>query len=259
MSSDVVTTNDLGGVRVITVNRPDKLNALNAAVFDGLEAAVAGVADDPAIGAAIITGAGEKAFVAGADIGQFVGADTAAGEAASRRGQQVFAAIEQSGTVFIAAINGFALGGGCELALSCHLRVAATTARFGQPEVKLGLIPGWGGTQRLTRLIGRGRALELLLGGGMIDAATALAWGLVNRVVEPTEVLATALKMAEGILQVSPAAVATAIAAVNVGADLSLDRALQLEARLFGACFGTPDMVEGVDAFLAKRPPHFTR
>jgi enoyl-CoA hydratase len=172
-------------VRWLTVNRPDKLNALNREVLADLERALAAARDEAGVGAIAVTGAGEKAFVAGADIAEFVGLTPAAAQELSARGQRLLDAIEAMPKPVIAAVNGFALGGGCELALACHLRVAAANARFGQPEVKLGLIPGYGGTQRLPRLVGQGRALELLLTGAVIDAPTALSWGLVNRVVEP--------------------------------------------------------------------------
>ncbi|HUK12958.1 MAG TPA: enoyl-CoA hydratase-related protein [Thermoanaerobaculaceae bacterium] len=249
---------DVNGVRWITINRPAKLNALNVAVLDELEQAFAAVEAEPAVRAAVLTGAGEKAFVAGADIAEFQGLSAAAGQALARRGQELFAAIAALDKPVIAAVNGFALGGGCELAMACHLRVAASSAKFGQPEVKLGLIPGYGGTQRLPRLVGRARALELLLTGRPIDAATALQWGLVNRVVEPAELQSAAQALAEETLAVSPAAVARCLEAVETGLDLPLGRAEQMEAALFGLCFATDDLREGVAAFLEKRPPRFT-
>ncbi|MFZ5786087.1 MAG: enoyl-CoA hydratase/isomerase family protein, partial [Acidobacteriota bacterium] len=192
MTYENLLQEDVDGVRWLTVNRPDKLNALNRRVVDDLERAFAAAGGEPEVRAVVLTGAGEKAFVAGADIGEFSGLAEAEARELSVRGQGVFSAIEGLGKPVIAAVNGFALGGGCELAMACHLRVAAATAKFGQPEVKLGLIPGYGGTQRLPRLVGPGRALEVLLSGGMIDAATALDWGLVNRVVEGGELRATA-------------------------------------------------------------------
>jgi enoyl-CoA hydratase len=249
---------DVGAVRVISVNRPAKLNALNHAVVGELQSAVEGFSRDDSARAAIITGVGDKAFVAGADIAEFAELTPEQARSLARRGQRVFDQIAGLGKPVIAAVNGFALGGGCELAMACHLRVAATTARFGQPEVKLGLIPGYGGTQRLARLVGRGRALELLLTGGTIDAQTALAWGLANRVVEPEALLPTARQLAEQILAVSPAAVARCLQAVRVGLELPLAEAQEWEASLFGLGFATEDAHEGIAAFLGKRAPVFT-
>lgn len=257
MAYENLLQEDVNGVRWLTVNRPDKLNALNRHVVADLERAFAAAAAESGVRAVVVTGAGEKAFVAGADIGEFSGLSEAEGRELARRGQRVFSAIEGSSKPVIAAVNGFALGGGCELAMACHLRVAAKTARFGQPEVKLGLIPGYGGTQRLPRLVGRGRALEVLLAGGMIDAATALNWGLVNRVVDGPELRATAQGLAEEILKVSPLAVAACLEAVAAGADRPLHEALELEASHFGRCFGSEDAREGVAAFLEKRQPRF--
>ena len=249
---------DQGGVRWITVNRPAKLNALNASVIAELARAVADVSADASVRVVVLTGAGEKAFVAGADIAEFVGISADAARELAGRGQRLFEAIAALPKPVIAAVNGFALGGGCELAMACHLRVASSNARFGQPEVKLGLIPGYGGTQRLPRLVGRGRALELLLTGGTVDAATAHAWGLVNKVVEPGELHEAAQKLAEEILAVAPAAVARCLQAVGVGLDLPLHQAQEHEAALFGLCFATDDVREGTAAFLEKRPARFT-
>jgi enoyl-CoA hydratase len=247
---------DVNGVRWLTVNRPDKLNALNLQVLADLETALSAAAA-PEVRALAITGAGEKAFVAGADISEFVGLTPAAAEALSRRGQRLFDLIAGLKKPVIAAVNGFALGGGCELALACHLRLAASNARFGQPEVKLGLIPGYGGTQRLPRLVGEGRALELLLTGALIDAPTALAWGLVNRVTEPAALRQAVQQLAEQILAVSPVAVSRCLTAVRDGASLTLDRGLAGEAAQFGLCCASQDMKEGTSAFLEKRPPAF--
>jgi enoyl-CoA hydratase len=258
MQFENLTVHDVGGVRWITVNRPTKLNALNASVLAELGQAVAYVAADASVHAVVLTGAGEKAFVAGADIAEFVDMSADEAQNLSLRGQRLFDAIAALPKPVIAAVNGFALGGGCELAMACHFRVASSSARFGQPEVKLGLIPGYGGTQRLQRLVGRGRALELLLTGGTIDAATALAWGLVNRVVESSELHGAAQKLAEEILAAAPLAVARCLEAVGLGADLPLEQAQQHEAALFGLCFATDDAREGAAAFLEKRPPHFT-
>lgn len=248
---------DRHAVRWLAINRPDKLNALNRQVLAALDEAMAAAGRDREVRAVVITGVGDKAFVAGADIAEFSGLSTAQAQELARRGQQLFAAIERFPKPVIAAVNGFALGGGCELAMACHLRVASSSARFGQPEVKLGLIPGYGGTQRLPRLVGRGRALQMLLSGGMIDAPTALAWGLVNRVVEPAQLAESVQQLASEILAVSPAAVRRCLEAVAVGLDLPIERALEVEAALFGLCFGSPDAREGTEAFLAKRSPHY--
>ena len=249
---------DTDGARWITLNRPAKLNALNRAVLAELAAAVDDAGADPTVRTVVITGQGEKAFAAGADIAEFFGLSPRGAEEMARAGQAVFGRIAALPKPVIAAVNGFALGGGCELALACHVRLAASTARFGQPEVKLGLIPGYGGTQRLARLVGQGRALELLLTGRMLDAATALAWGLVNRVVEPAELRPAALGLAAEMAAVSPLAATRCLAAVRVGLGLPLDEAQELEAALFGLCCGSEDMREGTSAFLEKRPAKFT-
>ena len=257
MDYDTILARDEGGIRWLTVNRPDKLNALNRAVIADLEKALAVTEAADEIRVLVITGAGEKAFVAGADIAEFSGLSAAGAQALSARGQRLFDRIEALGKPVIAAVNGYALGGGCELAMACHLRLASSNARFGQPEVKLGLIPGYGGTQRLPRLVGRGRALQLLLTGGMIDAGTALGWGLVNGVAEPGELRAAVVKMAGEIMAVSPAAVRRCLQAVYMGADLPLERAEAVEAIEFGLCATSEDFKEGVAAFLEKRPPAF--
>jgi enoyl-CoA hydratase len=249
---------DQGGVRWITVNRPAKLNAINASVIAELAQAVEDASADVQVRAVVLTGAGEKAFVAGADIAEFVGISAEAARALAGRGQRLFDAVGGLTKPTIAAVNGLALGGGCELAMACHLRVASSTARFGQPEVKLGLIPGFGGTQRLPRLVGKGRALELLLTGGTVDAGTAHAWGLVNRVVEPGELHEAAQKLAEEIAAVAPVAAARCLQAVAMGLDLPLREAQEHEAALFGLCFATEDSREGIAAFLEKRPARFT-
>lgn len=246
-----------GPIQTVIFNRPDKLNALDRTVLEELEAAVRQAADDPTVRVVVLTGMGDKAFVAGADIGEFVGRSPAQGTALARRGQTLFDRIEKLPKPVIAAVNGYALGGGCELAMACHLRVASSKARFAQPEVKLGLIPGYGGTQRLPRLVGRARALDLLLTGRMIDAATALEWGLVNRVVEPAQLLEAAKALASEILAVSPVAVASCLQAVAAGMELPLERGVEVEAELFGRCFSSEDMKEGTAAFLEKRSPSF--
>lgn len=244
-------------IATITINRPDKLNALNAEVLAELGRAARAVAEDPAIGAAIVTGAGSKAFVAGADIAELAALAPAAARARAEEGQQVFDLVEQCGKPVVAAVNGFALGGGCELAMACHVRIAAEGARFGQPEVKLGLCPGYGGTVRLPRLVGRGRALELLLTGGMIDAAEALRIGLVNRVVPADQVVPAARQLLGAILENGPLALRACLASVHDGLDMAQPDALGHEAELFGALFGTADMREGTAAFLGKRKAVF--
>ena len=258
MGHPTLVIDDVSGARWLTINRPDKLNALNRDVVVDLERAIAEARDDAAVKVIVLTGAGEKAFVAGADIAEFVELTPAAAQELAARGQRLLSAIAGMSKPVIAAVNGFALGGGCELALACHLRIAASHARFGQPEVKLGLIPGYGGTQRLPRLVGQGRALELLLTGAMIDAPTALAWGLVNRVVEPGALRAAAQGLAEQIMTVSPVAVGRCLQAVQDGADLPIERALGVEAMQFGLCFASEDMHEGTAAFLGKRQAAFT-
>lgn len=245
-------------IAVVTVNRPEKRNALDAAVFAELGAAFEGFRDRKEIGAVILTGAGEKAFIAGADISVLAQCDASAARENARKGQSFTRLIETLGKPVIAALNGVALGGGCEIAMACTLRIAAEHAKLGQPEVKLGLICGYGGSQRLPRLVGRGRALELLLTGDAIDAAEAMRIGLVNRVVKKEELLAASEAVARRILEAGPVAVKYTIEAVDRGLDLPLDPALVLEADYFGRCFDTQDMREGVRAFLEKRPAKFT-
>ncbi len=246
-----------GAIQTVILNRPEKLNALNRTLLAELREALGRALEDASVKAVILTGAGDKAFVAGADIAEFADMTPAEAVAFSRRGQELFDAIERSPKPIIAAVNGFALGGGCELAMACHLRVAATTATFGQPEVKLGIIPGYGGTQRLPRLVGWGRALELLLTGRMIDAATASSWGLVNRLAEPGELREAACALAEEILAVSPVAVGYCLEAARAGLAGTREQGLEAEASLFGLCFASEDMREGCRAFLEKRKPSF--
>ena len=247
-----------GALARITVNRPDKLNALNKTVIGELDRAIGEIERDPAVRGVILTGAGPKAFVAGADIGEIASQGPVDGKARALEGQRVFRRLERCGKPVVAAVNGFALGGGCELAMACHLRVASEGARFGQPEVKLGIGPGYGGTVRLPRLVGRGRALELLLTGAMIDAQEALRIGLVNRVVPAERLLPESEHLLTTILGNGPLAIRACLEAVDTGLDLGLDQALLLEANLFGLLSGTADMREGTAAFLAKRPPQFT-
>jgi enoyl-CoA hydratase len=245
------------GVAFLTINRPDKLNALNDAVIADLDGAVAQIEHDEAIRGVILTGAGPKAFVAGADIGELARQDPISGKARAMRGQAVFRRLERCGKPVVAAVNGFALGGGCELAMACHLRVASDGAKFGQPEVKLGIGPGYGGTVRLPRLVGKGRALDLLLTARMIGAEEALQMGLVNRVVPSDKLLAEAEQLLRGILANGPLAVRLCVEAVDAGLEMSMDEALLLEANLFGLLASTEDMREGMSAFLEKRTAAF--
>lgn len=245
------------GILTITINRPDKLNALNAAVFTELDWAMDEVIENKDIHSVIITGAGQKAFVAGADISEFNSLNKQEAMDLSQRGQDIFLKIEKSPKPVIAAVNGFALGGGCELAMACHFRIASTNAKFGQPEVNLGLIPGYGGTQRLTQLIGKGRSLELLMSASMIDAKTAHQYGLVNHVTEPEELLNKAKEILSTINQKAPVAVAGCIDAVNAHFEKSTD-GFRKEVEIFGNCFGTEDMKEGTAAFMEKRKANFT-
>ena len=245
------------GILTVTVNRPDKLNALNRSVFDDLNALMDQVDTDPAIRGVILTGSGPKAFVAGADISEFTQLSKEEAMALAKRGQDCFFRLERSRKPIIAAVNGFALGGGCELAMSCHIRLASENARFGQPEVNLGLIPGYGGTQRLTQLIGKGRAMELMMSGNMLNAADAHRVGLVNHVFTADSLLEESKKLLTTILSKGPNAVGRVIAAVNA-AGAPDEAGYKEEVRLFGECFGTPEMQEGVGAFLEKRTPKFS-
>ena len=245
------------GIARLTVNRPDKLNALNAIVIAELGDAVTRVETDAAVRGVIVTGSGTKAFVAGADIGELADQSPLSGQTRALTGQQVFRRLERCGKPVIAAVNGFALGGGCELAMACHLRIASDTAKFGQPEVKLGVAPGYGGTVRLPRLVGRARALELLLTGEMIDAPEALRIGLVNRVVSGDRLLPESEALLRSILANGPLAVRACLDAVDAGSDIGIDEALLLEASYFGLLSGTEDMREGTRAFLEKRKPAF--
>lgn len=242
---------------LVTINRPDKLNALNDAVVEDLGRAADEIATRADIGGAIITGAGPKAFIAGADIGDLSKQGPFDGKARALRGQAVLRRFETCGKPVIAAVNGFALGGGCELAMACHLRIASQNAKFGQPEVKLGIAPGYGGTQRLPRLVGKGRALELILTGRMIDADEAYRIGLVNKVVPAEKLMEEAEGMLKTILAMGPRAVALAIEAVDHGLDLTLDEGMLMEANHFGLLASTEDMREGMAAFLEKREAKF--
>jgi enoyl-CoA hydratase len=257
MTSQFLALDVADRIATITVNRPDKLNALNDATMLELGKAIEDVRANDAVAGVIVTGAG-RAFVAGADISELRAKSTTDAYALARRGQEVFRRFETSPKPVIAAVNGFALGGGCELAMACHVRIASESAKFGQPEVKLGVIPGYGGTQRLTRLVGRGRALQLLLTGEMIDAQEAYRIGLVNRIVPAGgAVMDAARAMLAEMLANGPLALAQCIEAVNRGADVSLEEALALEAAAFGMLMSTQDMREGTSALLEKRGPTF--
>ncbi len=244
------------GILTIVINRPDKLNALNKDVFTDLNKALDQIEKDPAIKSVIITGSGPKAFVAGADISEFGGLNKVQAMALAKRGQDTFTRIENSSKPIVAAVNGFALGGGCELAMSCHFRVASENAKFGQPEVNLGLIPGYGGTQRLVQLIGKGKAMELLLSAHLVDAAEAKSLGLVNYVTTADTLLEHTKKILDIINSKAPLAVAGCIKAANAVFDESKN-GYALEIEEFGNAFATEDMKEGVSAFLEKRKANF--
>ena len=244
-------------VATITVNRPDRLNALNAATIDELRSALLELRHDDAVRAIVITGAGDKAFVAGADIAELAQQSPLGAKITAQRGQHVFDLVETLGKPVIAAVNGVALGGGCELAMACTLRMAADTARFGQPEINLGLMPGYAGTQRLPRLVGRGRAMELLLAGHQIDAAEAYRIGLVDRVVGREELMPAAVALARELGAKAPVAVRAILEAVHKGLQMPFAEAQAYEATLFGLVATTEDMQEGTRAFLEKRKPAF--
>src|SRR5580765_699093 len=243
-------------VATLTVNRPDKLNALNDATIAELGHAIEEIRIDDSVGGVILTGAG-RAFVAGADISELSGQTPFLGKARARAGQDVFRRFETSPKPIIAAVNGFALGGGCELAMACHIRIASDAAKFGQPESKLGILPGYGGSVRLPRLVGKGRAVQLLITGEMIDAAEAYRIGLVNKVVPAGELMNATREMMKAILANGPLAIALCIEAIERGLEMSLDEGLILEANHFGLLAATDDMREGMHAFMEKRPPAF--
>jgi enoyl-CoA hydratase len=245
------------GVATVTVNRPTKLNALNSRTLEELDAVFSALASDDEVKGVILTGAGEKAFVAGADIGELAGLDADTGRALSERGQRVFDRIEWLGKPVVAAVNGFALGGGCELALACHVRVASEGASLGTPEVRLGLLCGYGGTQRLPRLVGRGAALEILLTGERVKADEAYRLGLVNRVVEQKDLRAEAESLVRKMIAGGPLALRATLEAVHGGLDRPLGEAQAGEAQLFGELCATEDAREGTRAFLEKRAPRF--
>ncbi len=244
-------------IGTITINRPDKLNALNKAVFNDLENAIDEISSNPGIRSAIITGAGAKAFVAGADIQELSGMNKTEAMTLAKKGQDIFFKIENCKKPIVAAVNGFALGGGCELAMACHFRLCSENAKFGQPEVNLGLIPGYGGTQRLVQLIGKGKAMELLMSGNLIDANEALSLGLVNYVTPPEMLIEQTKKILSVINSKAPLAVAACIKAANAVFDETRNGYVE-EIDQFAECFGTKDMTEGTTAFLEKRKAIFT-
>jgi len=246
-----------GRVATITLNRPDVLNAINRELVGELGEAFDDVAKDDAIGVMILTGAGDKAFAAGADISELVEHDPLSGQAMAERGQRVLRRLETMGKPSIAAVNGFALGGGCEIAMACTIRIASDRAKLGQPEVNLGVIPGYAGTQRLSRLVGKGVAMDLTLTGRMVNAEEALRIGLVTQVVAHDELLAAAQSIAETLLQKGPLALRAAMDVVDRGYDLGFDDACKLEATSFGVLCASEDMKEGLSAFLEKRKADF--
>ncbi|KMM74394.1 enoyl-CoA hydratase [Xanthomonas sp. NCPPB 1128] len=257
MSGTPVLADTQGAIRILTVNRADKLNALNRQVLQALDAAFAAAADDPQIRVVVLTGAGEKAFVAGADIAEMNELTPVQGRDFSQLGQRLMRRIERMPKPVLAMVNGFALGGGLELAMACHLRVAAEGARLGQPEINLGLIPGFGGTQRLLRLVGRAAALELCLLGAPIDAARALQLGLVNRVVAADDLRATTLQLAQQLADAAPLALRGILDAIQIGGESAIEQGLEYETAQFGLLFSSEDMREGTRAFLERRPPQF--
>lgn len=257
MTDTLLLIDTANGVRTLRINRPDKLNALNAATLDALDAAFADAARDDAVRVVVLTGAGPKAFVAGADIAEMNTLSPVQGRDFSLRGTRMMRRIEKLPKPVIAMINGFALGGGLELAMSCHLRIAADTAKVGQPEINLGLIPGFGGSQRLLRLCGRAATLELCLTGAPITAERALQLGIINRVVPAAELEAETLKLAAQLAAAAPLALRGMLDCVNIGGECGIEEGLEYESAQFGLMFATEDMREGTSAFLEKRKPAF--
>ena len=257
MSPPVLQIDTCNGIRTVTINRPDKLNALNAATLDALDAAFADAAADHSVRVVVLTGAGPKAFVAGADIAEMNRLSPVQGRDFSLRGTRMMRRVEKLNKPVIAMINGFALGGGLELAMCCHLRIAADSAKLGQPEINLGLIPGFGGSQRLLRLCGRAATLELCLTGAPITAERALQLGIVNRVVPAAELEAETTKLATQLANTAPLALRGMIDCVNVGSECGIEEGLEYESAQFGLMFATDDMREGTGAFLEKRKPGF--
>lgn len=257
MSDHLLLIDTTDGVRTVRINRPDKLNALNAATLDALDAAFADAASDGAVRVVVLTGAGPKAFVAGADIAEMHALTPVQGRDFSLRGTRMMRRVEKLNKPVIAMINGFALGGGLELAMCCHLRVAADTAKVGQPEINLGLIPGFGGSQRLLRLCGRAATLELCLTGAPVTAERALQLGIVNRVVAAAELEAETMKLATQLANAAPLALRGMLDCVNIGGECGIEEGLEYESAQFGLMFATQDMREGTSAFLEKRKPAF--
>jgi len=257
MSESTVLVSHNGPVAVVQVNRPEKLNALNHATVEALDACFETLAEQGKARAVVLTGSGDKAFVAGADIGELRDQQPVAAERFSRVGQRLMRRIERMPVPVIAAINGYALGGGLELALGCHIRLASETARLGLPEIKLGLLPGFGGTQRLARAVGRGQATLMMLGGDPVDAATALRIGLVQKVIPADALLDDAMTLAQSLAGQAPLAVSAILDAVDRGLDMPLDAALDYESARFGLLCASDDMREGTSAFLEKRKPEF--
>ncbi|MDO5504825.1 MAG: enoyl-CoA hydratase-related protein [Pseudoxanthomonas suwonensis] len=255
--ANLLQISDADGIRRILINRPDKLNALNSATLDALDAAFAAADTDAAVRVVVLSGAGERAFVAGADISEMNGLSAVQGRDFSLRGQRMMRRVEKLSKPVIAMVNGFALGGGLELAMCCHLRIAADTAKVGQPEINLGLIPGFGGSQRLLRLAGRAATLELCLTGAPIDAARALQLGIVNRVVPAAELETETLQLAGRLAKAAPLALRGMLDCVNIGGECGIEEGLEYESAQFGLMFSTNDMREGTGAFLEKRKPHF--
>ena len=254
---DNVVYDKKGPIAYVTLNRPKMMNALNKATINELRTVFGDARDDSAVRGAILTGAGEKAFAAGADIAEMSNNTAVEAEEGTRRGQELTDLIENLGKPVVAAVNGFALGGGCELAMACSIRIAAESAKFGQPEVKLGVMPGYGGTQRMPRLVGKGRALKLILSGDIIDAAEAYRIGLVDEVVPDAKVIERAETLLKKIIANAPLSVKYALEAVNKGLETSVAQGLVIEASLFGICASTDDKKEGTSAFLEKRTPKF--
>lgn len=246
-----------GSVATVTLNRPDRLDTLSSGTLKELRRAVEDILEQKEVRAAVITGAGEKAFAAGADVSELAKLDAPQAKKFAELGQSLFNFIETGGKPFIAAINGYAFGGGCELALACSVRIAAENARLGQPEIKLGIITGFGGSQRLVRIVGKARAAELCLFGEPIDAKTALDWGLVNKVVPQSGLASKAAMLAEKLASYSPLALKYTLEAINTASDAPLAEGQAYEANLFGLCFATEDMKEGTAAFLEKRKAEF--
>jgi enoyl-CoA hydratase/carnithine racemase len=257
MSYENILFETKGAIAYVTVNRPKVLNALNMATMEELRSAFAAIKEDRGVRVAIMTGAGEKAFIAGADIGELAKHDAVSAKEYTHRGQSVLDLMENLGKPLIACINGFALGGGCEIAMACTMRLASENAKLGQPEVKLGMMPGYGGTQRLPRLVGKGIAMQLVLSGEMISAQEAYRIGLVNEVVAAAELIPRAEAIAQKIVANAPLAVQYAMEAVNKGMEMTLAGGLYLEATLFGVCCATQDKKEGTTAFLEKRQAQF--